>query len=152
MYERIIEIIVYLIAQLQDKRSINDISLDELNDQGYTATEISTAFSWLIDRMEFGDQAVEHDEIAQSESFRVLHDAEAEVITPDAFGYLIQMQQLGLITNEHLEMVLERSMLLGGRKVSDSELKSIIASVIFNSDSMNASGSRMLLNGTDTIH
>lgn len=152
MYERIIEIIVYLISQLHEKRSINDITVDKLNEDGYTATEISTAFSWLIDRMEFGDQVITNDDIAQSNSFRMLHADESSVITPEAFGYLLQMQQLGLITNEHVEMVVERSMLMGGRKVSDAEMKAIIASVIFNAEAQSSGGSRMLLNGTDTIH
>ncbi len=152
MYERIIEIIAYLMSQLQATRSFDEINFDELSDKGYTTTEISTAFSWLIDRMEFSDQVIGNDEIAQSDSFRILNERESAIMTKEAFGYLLQMQQLGLITNEHVEMVLDRSSQTGEQSISDSEMKSIIASVIFNADAAGPAGSRMLLNGTDTIH
>ncbi len=152
MHERIIEIIAHVIAQMGETRTINDVVVDELSAQGYTPTEISTAFSWLIDRMEFGDQVISNDDIANSASFRILDGRERTAVGADTFGYLLQMLQLGLISNEHLEMLIERLTVDDGHDLSGAELKAVIASVVFNADGDVKGGSRMMLNGADTIH
>ncbi len=152
MHERIIEIIAHVIAQMREVPNLNDVVVDELSAQGYTPTEISTAFSWLIDRMEFADQVISNDDIANTVSFRILDHRERSSLGAETFGYLLQMLQLGLISNEHLEILIDRLTADEDHDLSGAELKAAIASVVFNADGDYMSGSRMLLNGDDTIH
>ncbi|HDL78601.1 MAG TPA: DUF494 family protein, partial [Bacteroidetes bacterium] len=66
--------------------------------------------------------------------FRVLHEAEKVVIHPEAHGYLIQLKELGIITQSDMEQIIERAMMLGVSSVTDDDIKSIVVSLLFNSD------------------
>lgn len=151
MRERIIEIIVYLISELNHNHPIDEVTFDRLSDQGYSTTEISAAFSWLFDKIHFGNHSMSSEEFARSSSLRFLNNAEKEIISPEIHGYLIQLYQLGLLGNEHLEMTIERAIATGYRNLTIEQLHSIIATILFDAEST-ASGSRLMLNGDDTIH
>ena len=47
MAERIMEIIIYVISSLRDTRILSDANIRELEDLGYTTSEISTGTSTL---------------------------------------------------------------------------------------------------------
>lgn len=152
MFERIIEIIVYVISELKQNKQISEIDIDQLNELGYTNSEISTAFSWLVDRLEFSDQMFMKDETTSDDSFRILHEAEKELFTQDAIGQLIQLHSLGILTNDHIESLIERALITGIDRIDSSGLKSFVAGMIFNSQPTSRSGNRILLKGNDTIH
>lgn len=151
MFERIIEIIVYVISELRQNKHITEIDVSELNKLGYTNTEISTAFSWLVDRVEFSFQYFGNENYSNT-SFRILHEAEQELFTNQAWGELIELHSLGLISNEHIEMLIEKALMLGVQEINSSQLKTFVASLIFNGNSKNMPGSRVMLNGYDTIN
>ena len=48
-----------------------------------------------------------------STSHRILNDAEKMVVGSQAYGYLIQCQQLGLLNNIDVETIIERIMMAG---------------------------------------
>lgn len=151
MRERIIEIIVYLISELSHNHPIDKVTFDRLSDQGYSTTEISAAFSWLFDKIHFGNHSINSEDFSRSRSIRFLNNAEREIISPEIHGYLIQLHQLGLLSNEHLEMVIERAIATGYRNLDVQQLHSVIATVLFDADTVGL-GSRVMLNGDDTIH
>ena len=155
MQERIIEIIVYLLAEFQHKQ-IDDGYTDlskELLSRGYTDNEINLAFSWIFNHLQktIGDEDVEFSYIPGST--RVLHDLEKLVIEPEAYGYLLQLWHLGMIKEYELEDVIERALAIGSTHVSLDDVKSIAASLIFNNDANYSAGNGFFFfNGTNTIH
>ena len=151
MYEKIVEIIVFVIAELRQNKDINDIDIIELQRRGYTSAEISTAFSWLVDRMELSEKIFTSENYSHH-SFRILHDAEKELFTPEAWGELIHLNSLGVIKNEHIEMLIERAAILGVRQLDNHQLKSFVANIIFNAQLNTLPGIRLMLRGNDTIH
>jgi len=152
IYERIIEIIVYVITELRQNKNFTEIDVKELQKRGYSNIEISTAFSWLVDRIEISQQLFTQEKQSQASSFRVLHEAEKDLFTQEAWGELIQLNSLGIVTNEHIEMIIDRAILSGFRRVDNNLLKSFVAMVIFNVFDDNQTGSRLMLHGNDTIH
>ena len=152
MYEKIIEIIVYVISELRQNKNISEINLNELQIRGYTNSEISTAFSWLVDRVEFSEHLFDSDTSTNKNSFRILHDAERDIFTTQGWGDLIQMNQLGIVTNEHLEMMVERAMMMGVKKIDSQQLKIYVANHVFNAEAHRLPGNRFMLNGNDTIN
>ena len=86
MQEKIVEILVYLIAELQKNTPLGDIDLNVLSNKGYTPAEISAAFSWLYEKINVGDSIVTDVAKGSPHSHRVRHDAERMVILPDAYG------------------------------------------------------------------
>ncbi len=152
MQERIVEIIVYLIHEMQTDKRLGEIDLRVLSDRGYTQNEISTAFSWLFDKIHLGDNILSEGNRRLAHSHRVLHDSERAVISPEAYGYLLELRELGLLDDMDIEVTIDRIMMAGFGSVSITEMKSVVASVIFDYDDSNRIGSRLMLNSKDTIH
>lgn len=152
MHEKIVEILVYLIGEMRKNTPIAEIDLSILSRQGYSTTEISTAFNWLFERISRGENIVTETGEIPATSHRVLHEAERMIISADAYGYLIQLRELGLITDMDIEVVIDRIMMSGYASVDTDEIKSHIAALLAeNDDSLNG-GSRTMLNSNDTIH
>ena len=152
MYEKIIEIIVYVIAELRQNKKINEIDLEKLKKLGYTKSEISTAFSWLVDRIEMSENLLFANTCENCNSFRVLHDVEKELFTDEALGELIQLQSLGIIKNEHIELLIERAIMMGADVIESEQVKNFVAQVVFNAHNNNFLNSRFMLAGNDTIN
>ena len=152
MREKIVEIIVYLMSELRDNIPLGEIDLSVLTNSGYTQTEISTAFSWLSDKITMGENLVTEISKSSPHSHRVLHEAERLVFTPEAYGYLIQLRELRLISEEDIETVIDRVMLADYSTAGVQETKSIIASILLEGDDSHNTGSRIMFNSKDTMH
>ncbi|MBM2839832.1 MAG: hypothetical protein HW412_360 [Bacteroidetes bacterium] len=151
MKERVVEILIYIMSQMQSNKGVAEVDLGSLKDKGYTQSEISAAFSWLYDNMRLNEVGKSHEGTPVEGSRRVLHEIEKQMLSTDAQGYLIQMRELELLNDRDLELVIERVAMSGFEKLSPAELQEIVASVLLapgNSPDANRSG----LNNTDTIH
>ena len=58
MKERIVEILIYIMSEMQGNKGITEIDVRDLKEKGYTQSEISAAFSWLYDNMKLNDLEV----------------------------------------------------------------------------------------------
>jgi Smg protein len=152
MRERIVEIIVYLMSELRNDIPLNEIDLSVLTSHGYSPTEISTAFTWLYDKINTGEKMVSHVSASSPHSFRVLHDAERMVLSSEAYGYLIQLREIGLIAESDIESIIDRVMLAGYPVAGLAEVKSITAAVLLDNDDSYNTGSRIMLNNNDTVN
>lgn len=146
MQERIVEILLLLMDELQENKRLGDIDVTTLARHGYTPTEISSAFSWLFDRLQVGQPSPERFRAPSSRSVRLLHPVEQSVLTPDGYGYLLQCHQLGLLSAEEVETVIERAMMAGFTTAGAQEVKALVAGMLFDSDRPSGGGP------TDTIH
>ncbi|KPL07090.1 hypothetical protein AMJ86_05970 [bacterium SM23_57] len=140
MDQRIVEILIYLIGEIQSRRlDLDEVEVisDDLVKRGFTENEISTAITYLFDRVQKRDYEwkSESEQCYWSFSERVLHDVERMVLTPDAYGYLLQLKHLGLIDALELEQIIERSLLMGIARVGLDDIKIIVASFLFDHDS-----------------
>ncbi len=156
MQERLIEIIVYLLKELRSPETKGNYSnlSQKLISNGYSVNEINFAFNWIFNRLpekaSFNDEEIEY----SSRSNRLLHEIEKMFIDREAYGYLLQMRQLGLLDDNEFEMVIEKAMSIGTATVSVDDIKSIAASIIFGSD-LNNQGSWdgfFYPFGSNTIH
>ncbi|MDC1068626.1 DUF494 family protein, partial [Candidatus Kapabacteria bacterium] len=109
MQERIVELITIVLQELKKNIRISDIDIENLIGKGYTSSEISTAFSWLVDRIEFNTNFNTGDDSTE-DSFRFLHDAEQEMFTKEAWGEVIQLKTLGILSYENVETLIENFM------------------------------------------
>ncbi len=149
MKEKIVEILIYLMSEIRDNKRVADIDLGGLARKGYTQTEISAALSWLYESMNVTESGTRVSE-SHPGSWRVLHEAEKQVIGTEAFGYLVQLRALGILDDTDLETVIERAMMSGYEKLSFDEVREIAGSVILSHP---VSGTtRSMLNSKDTIN
>lgn len=151
MQERIVEIIVFLVNELKSNKQLSEVDVTSLSRDGYTQSEISSAFSWIFDRLTLG-QSVMGVPRLDSGSHRILNDAEKMIIAPEAFGYLIQCQQLGLLSGGDVETIVERIMAAGFSSVGGPEMKSFVAGVLFDADKPSGSGRHLNFDTNESIH
>jgi uncharacterized protein Smg (DUF494 family) len=152
MQERIIEIIVYLVNEMRNNKSLGEIDVKVLEEGGFTQAEISSAFSWLFDKLAVSNQVLPHVDHQVNRSYRILHEVEKMVITPEAQGYLIQLRELGILDDVTLETVIDRAMMSGYSKIGLDETRIIVASLVFEKDDQKRIGNRVISASSDTIN
>lgn len=138
-------------AEIESNKRLSDIHVDDLTKRGYSQSEISAAFSWLLENFPEQEGRIVMQMRAGQGSRRTLHEAERMMLTTEAQGYLMQLQELGLLDNKDFETVIERAMSTGFDRLSVSEIREIVGSILF-STSTTWSERRISLNNNDTIH
>lgn len=138
MYEKVMEIIVLLMKHMQDENGrfsdIADVS-QTLVGYGYTQQEVNTAFAWLFERLQSQAEAiVDSASPLRLKPNRILHAIERLIFSPEAYGYLIQLRELGLIDDTQTELLIERSMLTGARNITPDDIKTIAASILLGAE------------------
>lgn len=142
MYSRIMEILVLLMDEIGAKNWQTD-QMDRMSEdliqQGYTEQEINTAFYWLYNRFGWDSSSLPYtidvDDPAES-SHRVLHTMEQKYLTPDSFGYLLQLKHLKLISSKDIEEVIERITVMDLQTVSVDDVKIIVQTMLFDDGGM----------------
>jgi uncharacterized protein Smg (DUF494 family) len=73
-------------------------------------------------------------------------------ISPDILGYLLQLTQLGVISHDQREEVIDRCIITGLQPIDLVSVKSIVADVLFSSTTYTTPSRRIFLHPTDLIH
>jgi uncharacterized protein Smg (DUF494 family) len=152
MKERVVEILVFLMSEMQENKPLHEVDLSQLRDRGYTTSEISAAFTWLYENSAAEETRVVRQGRAGSGSRRLFHEAEKAILSTAAQGYLIQLIELGLVDDREIEIILERAMASGYAQLTVQEIRDIVASVLFAEDRRTGGGGHSLLNNEDTVH
>ena len=137
--EKVMEIIVFLMKHMQDEKGrfsdIADVS-QTLVGHGYTQQEVNTAFAWLFDRLQAqAEVVVDSTNPLQPKPNRILHAVEQLIIEPEAYGYLLELRELGLISDSQTELIIERATLTGARSITRDDIKTITAPILLESES-----------------
>ncbi len=143
--ERIIEILLFVLSEYEKNVNPQEIDITQLVRQGYTDTEISTAFSWLYDNYSTNDTKLTRKENA----FRILHDTERILFTQRAWGDIQQMVHLGLLTNTEVENIIEKAAFSGHHKIDSKHVKTYVAYNIFGSGN---NINKVFLSDSETIN
>jgi uncharacterized protein Smg (DUF494 family) len=135
MGNRILEIVVFLMDHMRENHGsmpdMDDVSL-ELRNLGYSDGEISSAYTWVVDRFDGSTETFFTDFPIEHFSNRVLTPYERIQLPSDVFGFLIKLINLKVIDDEQFEAVLERSMTYGTRPISLDQIKAIASAVLFD--------------------
>jgi uncharacterized protein Smg (DUF494 family) len=151
IYERIIEIILYLLNVLKSNKMFEEEDMQKLIKLGYSENEINAAFSWIYSKFYTNKKLFESNN-PNSDSKRFLNSTEQNIITPEAYGYLIQLNEMGLIDNTDIDLILERILATNYNYIDKEDMKSITASYIIDIEEMNNSNKRTILNINDTVN
>ena len=137
MDQRIVEILMYVIGEIQSRRirpeEIEGIS-DDLVQRGFSQREVATAISLFADRLNGEVRRTHVASPSGVHAHRVLHDVERQYVAADAHGYLIQMTHLGILDQADVEEIIERCMLLGNLNVGMDEIKMLVATHLLEKD------------------
>jgi len=133
MKENILDVLLYLFQNYMDGDFDIDPDRDTLENQlleaGFEHKEISKAFVWLDDlALNQEKQQGKHN----TQSFRFFVDAELEKLDIECRGFLLYLENMGVLTSETRELVIERVMALNSHDFDVERLKWVILMVLFN--------------------
>jgi uncharacterized protein Smg (DUF494 family) len=154
---RILEIITLLLGEMRERKELAEVDTRKLAEKGYSEMEISTAFSWLFDKLALSMMQVEFVQetpknfVKGREQFRPFHEFERNLLSKDAQGYLLQLRELGLLSDQEMETIIDRAWFFGAQNVGLETLHELAAQVIFDFNDASRSGSRMMLNIGDRV-
>jgi len=152
MTERVVEILIYIMSELRRDRKYSqklDALSKDLIQRGYTQSEISSALTWIMNRLSIDTEEVSDSERPSQSSHRHLHEIERAVLSTEAYGYVIQLKELGIIDELDVEELLERALMLGTSEVGVDDIKSIVATLLLRDEGLQG---YLLLEESTTIH
>jgi Smg protein len=135
MKQDVFDILLYLFenymydeAELEHDR---DSLQRELLEAGFRRNEIGKAFDWLE-----GLGAIDYDGAvplkSEQQSFRIYSDEECGKLDTECRGFLLFLEQMGVLDHATREMAIDRVMALDSEDVDLEQLKWVILMVLFN--------------------
>ncbi len=129
MVNRLIDLVVLVAELSRDKgKSLKELD-QELVGQGYSSKEIEQAMFWLSSQHR---AAMSCPGTVAKPAHRVLSPWEAACLDSEAYGYLLRLQNLGIIDQVQFDRIVTRILPIGGEKLPLGELKTLAGSIIFN--------------------
>jgi uncharacterized protein Smg (DUF494 family) len=142
----ILDLIVKIVHHVQHGKAISDFDMAEVNtDHRYNTSEISAAYSWVL------QHGPELKRRKKGQVPRVLHIAERMVFSKEAWGWILELQSLGLIDHNGIERIIERIMMQYHGKVTLSMVKEIVVPFLLDNDRLSENSSTGL-KGNESIN
>lgn len=135
MKESVLDVLMYLFEHYLDDDEV-DVDSDreslnlELVDAGFPEEEIHKAFTWLEGLT--NDEEVTNLARMGGSSIRVYAAEEAERLDAECRGFLLFLEQVGVLETHTRELVIDRVMALGGEHIDLEQLKWVVLMVLFN--------------------
>lgn len=127
------DVLAYLFENCQQTELADDRDrvAEKLSAAGFEDCDISEALHWLagVMRSPRGAAAVLPDSRA---SFRAFAPRELAKLDAECRGFIITLEQSGILTPQTREVVLERSLAAAGHSLSLDQLKLIVLMVLWN--------------------
>jgi Smg protein len=134
MKESVIDVLMYLIERYADDDTDAYPDRQEwqsrLIEAGFSTSEIEKAFKWLDD-LSYYQQKSRLDSSTPA-SIRLYHISESERIDRDCRGFLMFLEQTGVLTPTSRELVIDRIMALDTDELDLEQLKWIVLMVLMN--------------------
>ncbi len=135
MKENILDVLMYLFENYMD----DDTQLEqdpetlkvELSAAGFPHTEINKAFAWLEDLGERQELLTDRPAY-ESRAMRIFTQHEEDKMDLQCRGFLLFLEQVGVLDIASRELVIDRSMALDTEEMSLEQLKWVILMVLFN--------------------
>lgn len=150
MQKNIVDLIIYMVKRMHIGARLKDLKLESI--RGYNKSEISAAYSWLVHKQESGELNSPEAGLSYIPSPRSLFPSERSVISPEAYGYILELYYLGILNAGRFENVIEYAIMnTEGDKVEVQDIKEWIANIIFENE-FSGRDQSLFLKGNETIN
>jgi Smg protein len=145
MKENVLDVLMYLFenyidAEEQPEPDQSEIR-DELSGAGFADTEIDHALDWL-DAL-----AANQDNFAfqpQTENgTRIFHHTEIARLDPSCRGFIIYLEQIGILSPPQREILIDRLMALESADIDVEQIKWVVLMVLFSQPGQEQAYARM---------
>ena len=135
MKEDVLDVLMYLFENyMDDDTAINadpETLKNQLLEAGFLSSEINKAFTWLEDLAVLQaepDTRPTH----TNQSIRVYHPEEEKKLDVDCRGFLLFLEQMGVLNSASRELVIDRIMALESDEIDLDQVKWVVLMVLFN--------------------
>lgn len=137
MKENVLDILMYLFENYMDEgpefHPDQESLTTELTQAGFAKREISKAFSWLEDLSTLRAQAAQAPcNGGSARALRHYTALEMEKLNEECRGFMLFMEQGGVLDSPTRELVIDRVMALEIEELSLEQLKWVMLMVLFN--------------------
>ncbi len=135
MKEDVLDVLMYLFENYMDDDTATEADPETLKTQlreaGFLSTEINKAFAWLEDLaiMQDGDSLRP---AKTARSIRVFNPIEEKKLDVECRGFLMFLEQMGVLNDASRELVIDRIMALESPDIDLEQVKWVVLMVLFN--------------------
>jgi Smg protein len=146
MKEGVLDILIYLFENYFDADPDEGLEPDratlkqELERAGFPAEEVERALCWLED---LAADPVRAEPAPTSRAIRVFDALEQSRLDTDCRGYLVHLENVGILSPVQRELVIDRLMALAGDDIDIEKLKWVVLMVLFSQPGQETAFSRM---------
>ena len=145
---KIIELLVEILDAVRNNISLEDFNKKIAKENKFDKQTISAAFSMIYEKSfmnnKYGNE--------ETKSFRILTNEENLFLGKENSNYLLHLQNIGLLSNDDLEMIIEQLAMYPSDKISRGEINMMILFSLVEKSSNILPGSRVTLFPSDTIN
>jgi Smg protein len=131
-----LDIIIYLAQYIKSNQgklgNLVEVFRD-LQELGFSEDEIRKASHWFLNRL----PGIYKSEKGKSSLYSHLSGLNQNYFTPESFGFLYQIEELGLLNQNEMEILIQRSLALGEDKVELQTIKNLANILFFSGDDLN---------------
>jgi len=145
MKENVLDVLMYLFENYIDAEEEPEPDRFELKEEleraGFGEGEIENALEWLD-----GLRSSESDEPRSApteRAIRVFDRIEKERMDVDCQGYLLYLEQIGILSASQRELVIDRVMALGSEEIDTEQIKWVVLMVLFSQPGQQSAFERM---------
>ena len=134
MKENVLDVLMYLFENYYydepEDTPDREFLVNSLEEAGFTSGEISKAFHWL-DELAEQRYSAELEEYGQ-QPIRVYSSAEVERLDTDSRGFIMYLNNAGILNTHCRELVIDRLLALESDEVTLDDVKWVVLMVLFN--------------------
>jgi Smg protein len=134
MKETVLDVLMYLFESFVDSDDEPEPDRNELREEleqaGFGDREIDRALDWL-DGLNSGSEVVVNPS-QTSTSIRVFDEIELERFDSASRGYLLHLEQLGILAPPQRELVIDRLLALDSGEIDIEQIKWVVMMVLFS--------------------
>lgn len=136
MKENIFDVLMYLFEYYLDEEHQYEYSEEnlrtELNAAGFPDRDIAKAFDWLESLAEQQEQADQACPRNSALPLRIYSRREVDRLTTQCQGFILFLEQIGVLDLYSREIVIDRCMALDEEEIDLEQLKWVVLMVLFN--------------------
>lgn len=143
MSDTVLDVLLYLFetyTEQEPEAADQDVLREELLRAGFGEPEVDSALDWLDGLNETG---APYAGVPGERSVRVYNEVEIRRLDLDCRGYLLYLEQMGILSAAQREVVIDRLMALDSDTVDREQLKWVVLMVLFAQPGQETAFSRM---------
>lgn len=148
MTSELINILVKLAEEINNRKSIEKVLEKISHDSKVSKNLLAALYSWIFDKINRDSE----EQIYFGKGTRILSEDEIEQIGIQNYSYILHLYNLGLLDYSDLEKIIGQALVYPEGELDDEQINLLVLSIFLETNINLPPGSRFLLYSSDTIN